>query len=35
VVIGPGRPDHLAPVQEALRHPLTATDVADLERAVA
>jgi len=35
VVIGPGRPEHLAPAQEALRHPLTATDVADIERAVA
>jgi aryl-alcohol dehydrogenase-like predicted oxidoreductase len=35
VVIGPGRPEHLAPVQEALQHPLSATDMADIERAVA
>jgi len=35
VVIGPGRPEHLEPVHEALQHPLTATDVADAERAVA
>jgi aryl-alcohol dehydrogenase-like predicted oxidoreductase len=35
VVIGPGRPEHLAPVREALQHPLTATDVANIERAVA
>jgi 1-deoxyxylulose-5-phosphate synthase len=35
VVIGPGRPEHLAPVREALGHPLTATDLADIERAVA
>jgi aryl-alcohol dehydrogenase-like predicted oxidoreductase len=35
VVIGPGRPEHLAPVREALQHPLTAADVADIERAVA
>jgi aryl-alcohol dehydrogenase-like predicted oxidoreductase len=24
IVIGPGRPEHLAPVGEALAHPLTA-----------
>jgi aryl-alcohol dehydrogenase-like predicted oxidoreductase len=35
VVIGPGRPEHLAPVREALGHRLTATDLADIERAVA
>ncbi len=34
VVVGPGRPEHLAPVREALEHPLTATDLADIERAV-
>jgi hypothetical protein len=26
IVIGPGRPDHLAPVAEALRHPLTSQE---------
>ena len=35
VVIGPGRPEHLAPALEALQHPLTAADLADIERAVA
>ncbi len=35
IVIGPGRPEHLAPVREALQHPLTAGDLADIERAVA
>ncbi len=35
VVIGPGRPDHLAPVREALQHPLTAAELSDIERAVA
>jgi aryl-alcohol dehydrogenase-like predicted oxidoreductase len=34
VVIGPGRPEHLAPVREALQLPLTAADIADIERAV-
>ena len=34
VVAGPGRPEHLAPVREALQHPLTGTDLADIERAV-
>ena len=29
VVIGPGRPEHLAPVAEALAHPLTAAERAD------
>jgi aryl-alcohol dehydrogenase-like predicted oxidoreductase len=35
IVIGPGRPEHLAPVGEALTHPLTAQDKAEAERAVA
>jgi aryl-alcohol dehydrogenase-like predicted oxidoreductase len=35
IVIGPGRPEHLAPVGEALAHPLTARDRAEAERAVA
>jgi hypothetical protein len=35
IVIGPGRPEHLAPVREALQHPLSAGDLADIERAVA
>ncbi len=35
VVIGPGRPEHLAPVREALQHPLTAAELSDIERAVA
>ena len=35
VVIGPGRPEHLAPVGEALGNPLTAQERADVERAVA
>jgi len=35
IVIGPGRPEHLAPAREALQHPLTAGDLADIERAVA
>ena len=34
VVAGPGRPEHLAPVREAVQHPLTGTDLADIERAV-
>jgi aryl-alcohol dehydrogenase-like predicted oxidoreductase len=34
IVIGPGRPEHLAPVREALEHPLSAGDLADIERAV-
>jgi aryl-alcohol dehydrogenase-like predicted oxidoreductase len=34
VVIGPGRPEHLAPVAEALRHPLTAPERAMVERTV-
>jgi aryl-alcohol dehydrogenase-like predicted oxidoreductase len=35
IVIGPGRPEHLAPVGEALTHPLAAEDKAEAERAVA
>ena len=35
VVIGPGRPEHLAPVAEALRHPVTAAERAEIETAVA
>ena len=35
IVIGPRRPEHLAPVGEALTHPLTAQDKAEAERAVA
>jgi len=35
IVIGPGRPEHLVPVREALQHPLSAGDLADIERAVA
>ena len=35
IVIGPGRPEHLAPVGEALANPLTAKERADVERAVA
>jgi len=35
IVIGPGRPEHLAPVGEALRSPLSAQERADMERAVA
>jgi aryl-alcohol dehydrogenase-like predicted oxidoreductase len=34
VVIGPGRPEHLAPVAEALRHPLTRPERALVERTV-
>ena len=34
VVIGPDRPEHLAPVREALQLPLTGTDIEDIERAV-
>ena len=35
IVVGPGRPEHLAPVREALQHPLAAGELADIERAVA
>jgi len=31
VVVGPGRPEHLAPVREALEHPLDGSDRARLE----
>ena len=34
VVIGPGRPEHLAPVGEALSHPLTARERAEIGRVV-
>jgi aryl-alcohol dehydrogenase-like predicted oxidoreductase len=34
VVIGPGRPEHLVPVAEALRHPLTGPERAQVERTV-
>ena len=35
VVVGPGRPEHLAPVAEALEHPLTAEERTAVEDAVA
>src|SRR6516164_474134 len=35
VVIGPGRPEHLAPVAEALEHPLTGEERTAVEGAVA
>jgi aryl-alcohol dehydrogenase-like predicted oxidoreductase len=35
VVIGPGRPEHLAPAAEALRHPVTEAERAEIEAAVA
>jgi aryl-alcohol dehydrogenase-like predicted oxidoreductase len=35
VVIGPGRPEHLAPVAEALRHPITGAERIEIEAAVA
>jgi L-glyceraldehyde 3-phosphate reductase len=35
VVIGPGRPEHLAPAGEALRHPLTDEERAAIESALA
>jgi L-glyceraldehyde 3-phosphate reductase len=31
IVIGPGRPEHLAPVGEAIEHPLTAQERAAVE----
>jgi aryl-alcohol dehydrogenase-like predicted oxidoreductase len=34
VVIGPGRPEHLAPVGEALSHPLTAHERAEVGRVI-
>ena len=35
VVIGPGRPEHLAPVAEALRHPATEAERTEIKAAVA
>jgi aryl-alcohol dehydrogenase-like predicted oxidoreductase len=35
IVVGPGRPEHLAPVGEALRHPLTAEERVAVGSAVA
>ena len=35
IVIGPGRPEHLAPAGEALGHPLTGEERAAIERVVA
>jgi aryl-alcohol dehydrogenase-like predicted oxidoreductase len=35
VVLGPGRPEHLAPVREALAHPLSGDELAAIEEAVA
>jgi aryl-alcohol dehydrogenase-like predicted oxidoreductase len=35
IVIGPGRPEHLAPVAEALAHPLTQQEPSTIEEAVA
>jgi aryl-alcohol dehydrogenase-like predicted oxidoreductase len=35
IVIGPGRPEHLAPVGEALKHPLTAEEQVAVRSAVA
>jgi aryl-alcohol dehydrogenase-like predicted oxidoreductase len=32
VVVGPGRPEHLAPVREALDHPVTDTERTELGR---
>jgi aryl-alcohol dehydrogenase-like predicted oxidoreductase len=32
VVVGPGRPEHLAPVREALDHPLSADELSYLDR---
>jgi aryl-alcohol dehydrogenase-like predicted oxidoreductase len=32
IVIGPGRPEHLAPVREALEHPLTPIERAEITR---
>jgi aryl-alcohol dehydrogenase-like predicted oxidoreductase len=31
VVVGPGRPEHLVPLGEALAHPLTGPELAELE----
>jgi aryl-alcohol dehydrogenase-like predicted oxidoreductase len=35
IVIGPGRPEHLAPVAEALEHPLAEAERNQVEEAVA
>jgi aryl-alcohol dehydrogenase-like predicted oxidoreductase len=35
VVIGPGRPEHLAPLAEALQHPVTGQERATIDQAVA
>jgi aryl-alcohol dehydrogenase-like predicted oxidoreductase len=35
IVIGPGRPEHLAPVTEALAYPVTGIERAAIEEAVA
>jgi len=35
IVIGPGRPEHLAPVAEALEYPVTAQERGPIEEAVA
>ena len=35
IVIGPGRPEHLAPVAEALEHPVTRQERATIDEAVA
>jgi L-glyceraldehyde 3-phosphate reductase len=34
IVIGPGRPEHLAPVTEALEHPVTRAERIEIEQAV-
>ncbi|HEY1640045.1 MAG TPA: aldo/keto reductase [Streptosporangiaceae bacterium] len=35
IVIGPGRPEHLAPVREALSRPLTSAELAEIDQVVA
>jgi aryl-alcohol dehydrogenase-like predicted oxidoreductase len=35
IVIGPGRPEHLAPVAEALGHPVTEQEQGMIDEAVA
>jgi hypothetical protein len=35
IVIGPGRPEHLAPVAEAIEHPVTEHERGAIEEAVA
>jgi aryl-alcohol dehydrogenase-like predicted oxidoreductase len=35
IVIGPGRPEHLAAVAEALQHPVTGQERATIDEAVA